>query len=859
MILNFLQTRDPPILPCLHKHPGRKLDPLTGKPSLSSFADDLQQLRGFGEDNKETLGQLLFYFFRLYGHEVDYEKIAISVRQGERIRREEKNWHPGGGQKEGVNRLCVEEPFSTDRNLGNSADDYAWRGIHLEIRRAFDLLADGQQLEKACEQYEFPAQEQSSSIFKKPQSQKATITSSVPTRNGRGGSSHRGGRGGFNSRNQNGNGRRASGSNSYLQGRPQFLHSPPISASAGQEYFAFPRGLHDQLHDQLAQQYQMLEMQSANLRAQLAAQQHAQQAHQVRAAQMHAHAVAQAQAQNRAPNSVSGSPQKSPYVNGRSSPRLAELGIPPSAFPPGYLYHYPGFFHQQQTPDPASQDGTRTNPSSPSLTNSMPGLRRQVHRASNASDTGSLRSHSQPPRGVAPQPLPMGYPNMPPFFDPAMVGGYPIARSTPQDPSIVHPTSDDQISPLSAHPESATTGSPTVSSDQNALKEYPNYSVTEPPPQPKLQDYVVGPIPSFSELAQRRRRVSSEITQPLLNTALRRVSRSPSPLGGHMRSYSTSVTGPNVPTNEQRKARVDSVRPPTDSGPVIVNGSFPTPPREPRSRSDTIDAVPVDMSNAPALGIFVNANNQALHQINELQARQQQVLEEMQRQKAAAAMETMCPPIVNGSTSSNSPSVESNGLARVPSEGQQPFPTLAEGWMNYESSNGSQHVPAEDVSPKRTAAAPWRNTTFTNGLPSLDTANAPRAHPQEVKSATLPLLSPVFETRTPSPTASRSNDLSKLVNGAKTQTKSENQHNRRLSHTPQSNAAKDNRGGAQKGKAQATESGSKSAGTQSSSPWQQQQSSNRSRHKSKNKNKKSTEHKTTGEPLPANAADRKGG
>jgi hypothetical protein len=856
MILNFLQTRDPPILPSLHKLPDRKIDQETGKPSLSSFADDLETIQGFGKSNKESLGQLLFHFFRLYGHEVDYEKIVVSVRQGERIKREDKNWHPGGGQKEGVNRLCVEEPFSTDRNLGNSADDYAWRGIHLEIRRAFELLADGQQLEKACEQYEFPAQEQSSSIFKKPQSQKATITSSVPTRNGRGGSNHRGGRGGFNSRNQNSTGRRSSGSNSYLQGRPPFLHSPPISAGPGQEYFAFTRGMHDQLqlHDQLAQQYQMLEMQSNTLRAHLAAQQHAQQSHQVRAAQMHAHAVAQAQAQNRVTNNVSGSPQKAQYVNGGSSPRMGEIGIPSNSLPQGFLYHYPGFYNPSHPQDAASQDGPRTNPSSPSLSNSIPGLRRQIHRPSNASDTGSLRSHSQPPRGVAPQPIPVGYQAVPQYFDPttATFAGYPIARSTPQDTSVPQATSDVQYSPLSNHPESAVPEVTAPPPESSTSKDYASYHVAEQPQPRQLQDYVVGPIPSFSELAQRRRRVSPEITQPLLNTALRRVSRSPSPLGGHMRSYSTGIHEPNVPVNDQRKARVDSVRPPMDCGPVIVNGSFPTPPREPRIRSDTIESLPPDLSKTNGLGIF--SNQQAMHQINEIHARQQMVLEEMQRQKVVTA-EAIGPAIVNGSTRS-SPSVESNGLVRVPSDGQQPFPALPEGWINYEASNGHNNNHSEDISPKRTLPPQWRTAAYANALPSLDTSNSSRMAPQEVKSATLPLLSPVFETRTPSPTASRSNDVGKLTNGTKVQTKDNNQQHRRASHTPPSNASKDNRNGQQKGKAQSNENGSKSAGANHNGSWQQQP--NRKNNGKKNK-KKPAEQKNAGEPLPANAADRKGG
>lgn len=849
MILNFLQTRDPPVLPCLHKLPARGTDKETGKSSLSSFADDIEKLQGFGEKNTETLGQLLFHFFRLYGHEVDYEGVVISVRQGHRMKREEKNWHTKSGTKEGSNRLCVEEPFSTDRNLGNSADDYAWHGIHLEIRRAFDLLAKGQQLEKACEQYEFPAVEQSSSIFKKPQSQKAILTSSVPTRNGRGGSSHRGGRGGFSPRNNNPTGRRASGSNSYIQGRPPFPHSPPISAGPGHEYFTVPGGLHEQLHDQLAQQYQLLEMQSNSLRARLAAQQHAHQAHQVRAAHMHAHAVAQAQ--GRGPNGVNGSPQKSPYVNGRSSPRLAELGIPPGALPPGFFYHYPGYYNPLPQPDTASTDGSRTNPSSPSLSNSTLGLRRQVHRQSNASDTGGLRSQSQPPHGVAQQPIPIIYPAMPQFIDPASIdpataGGYPIARSTPYATPNLQSTPIAKYSPPSIPTGPAASEVPIAPSEPSAPKEYVGYTF-----QP--QHYVVGPIPSFSELAQRRRRVSPEVTQPLLKTASRRVSRSPSPLGGHMRSNTTSAAQYVVSGIEKDKARVDSGRPAMTDGPVIVNGSNP-PPREPRMRSDTVDALPPNMSTAPGLGIFANA--QTMQQITELHVRQQLVLEEMQRQKAAS--ELQAPTVVNGSSKS-SPHFEANGSTQIPSQGQHPFPALPEGWMKHASSNGKQNNHSEEVSPKRTLPPQWRTPAYTNDLPSLDTSNVPRVHPLEVQSATMPLLSPVFETRTPSPTASRSHQSGKPVNGVsgvKVQDKNNGQQQHRGSHTSPTNETRENRNGHQKGKAHGNENGSKSAGPNGSGTWQQ--SSNRSR-KNKSQKKKAVDQKTIGEPLPANAADRKGG
>lgn len=844
LILNFLQTQDPPILPVLHELPHRRTDKSTGQPSLSSFADDVEKLRGFGAKNKQSLGNLLFHFFRAYGHEVDYEKEAISVRQGKRIRREEKGWHPGGGQKEGVNRLCVEEPFNTDRNLGNSADGYAWRGIHLELRRAFDLLADGQQLGKACEQFEYPPEEKSTSIFQKPQSQKATLTSSVPIRSGRGGSNQRGGRGGLSLKGQHGNNRRSSNSSNYGQAWP-FLHSPPINGAPGSDYFNIPRGLPEQLHDQLYQQYQMLEMQSNSLRAQLAAQQHAQQAYQVRAAQQHAHAIAQAQAQNRAQHSTSGSPQKSAYMNGHS-PRLAELGIPPNAFPPGFLYHYPGFYNASPPDAAASQDGTRTNPSSPSMSTSVPGVRRGGHRVSNASETSNLRSHSQPPRAMAQQPVLVGYPPMPQLADPTSFSGYPIARSTTHDPPSTQPTTEVPYIPV---PQPRQQEPAAVAPVETTPKELVGYYIAEPPAQPRsLQEYAVSQIPSFSELAQRRRRVSPEITQPLLNTALRRVSRSPSPLGGHMRSYSTGIKETVIPATEQRKARIDSVRPPVDSGPVIANGSFPS---QPRQRSDTMDVVLPDMANMPEFGMYVN-NSQAIHHIHQLQGQQQMVYEEIQRQKA---MENRNPPIVDGSMKTNL-AMETNGLSRVSSEGQQSCSALPEGWVNYEPSGGRRGNLDEDISPTRTVAPPWRTPPFVNGLPSLETSNPPRPDPQEIKSATVPLLSPVYETRPPSPPANRSSELNKWSNGSKSHLKENGQQHRRASHAaPNHPTSKESRNGQQKVSQQSN--GHKSnTGSNTSNAWQQQ-GSGRTK-KSRNKKAK-TEQKMTGEPMPANTSERKGG
>ena len=192
MILNFLQTREPPVLPSLHMLPHKKKPPNNGVDV--SFADDIDALRGWGKDNHETLGELLFGFFKKYGHDMDYETKVLSVREGKLLSKAEKGW-----QYLQNNRLCVEEPFSTGRNLGNTADDCSMRGIHLEFRRAHMILAEKADLAECCQIFEFPPEEVHH--VPPPQAPSRLVTLS------RSNSSHRLNRiGGYQSGNQRGGG-----------------------------------------------------------------------------------------------------------------------------------------------------------------------------------------------------------------------------------------------------------------------------------------------------------------------------------------------------------------------------------------------------------------------------------------------------------------------------------------------------------------------------------------------------------------------------------------------------------------------------------------------------------------------------
>ncbi|KAI8875689.1 hypothetical protein K501DRAFT_263396, partial [Backusella circina FSU 941] len=123
MIINFLQTRSPPILPSLHG--GRE-----------RFSEDIDRFYDYGAKNKETLGGLFFAFFRRFAIEFDYYTQVLSVHQGKILSKSQKGWGVGHNRV----CLCVEEPFNLTRNLGNTADPASVRGIRVECHRVISLL-----------------------------------------------------------------------------------------------------------------------------------------------------------------------------------------------------------------------------------------------------------------------------------------------------------------------------------------------------------------------------------------------------------------------------------------------------------------------------------------------------------------------------------------------------------------------------------------------------------------------------------------------------------------------------------------------------------------------------------------------
>ncbi|KAJ2465444.1 hypothetical protein EV174_006658, partial [Coemansia sp. RSA 2320] len=84
LAVNFLQTRTPPILPVIHP-PASSLSAvecMRGGELDLTFNDDIDQLRGFGIPNTESLGYLLYAFFRTYAFEFDFRSQVVSLRHG---------------------------------------------------------------------------------------------------------------------------------------------------------------------------------------------------------------------------------------------------------------------------------------------------------------------------------------------------------------------------------------------------------------------------------------------------------------------------------------------------------------------------------------------------------------------------------------------------------------------------------------------------------------------------------------------------------------------------------------------------------------------------------------------------------
>lgn len=681
-----------------------KLPPKDGHES--AFADDLDALQNFGKRNDETLGDLLFHFFRFYGHEFDYDKHVVSVRNGKQISKVEKKWHMGNN-----NMLCVEEPFNVVRNLGNTADDTSFRGLHMEIRRAFDLISQAK-LEECCEQYNYPKEEER--VWAKPPPKPKPILRSTSQSNRGGRGNHRGG--GRNS-NRNGNSnRRASSSGTYDGNTPYNGGLPP---NMSPQDVWLQRQAQAQLHNDLYTTYSVLQAQENSLRLQLYNQSQGYMQGQ------HGQAYAQSQPGQ---SSSGGIKQQTADRNRTSSFDQPPLTAP--IRPDLYFYplHYPGSpMYGYQSPS--------TNPSSPSLSAAVPELRRSMHRTSVTNGSGpggqsssSLRSHSQPAVRSAPSQLSvpgsgMSNPGLGIYQTLRQANGVPI-------PNFIADENSE-----AAFGSSAASISTTPPEDATP-KEYVGYYVHESAPGTARREPLMA-IPSFGDLNhQSRRRLSTDQLPQSILDRLKRPSRSPSPLG-HDRSFSTGAHSiPLSAVPSQQSVSSSNLRALNTQAPLVVNGS-------------NVPA-PVSIPNWQA-SVSVGSRNGVLG-----------------GDTPVGSVDSMSQ--ASGNTSDFSGDQDESGQVtpKEPRSESRIEPPLVV--------NGS-NPHAYGTSLSNTNSTPPNTSILPNGLISTDSFNPPRLSPtsrnrlarqnggmspldigasqNELPREDMAHLSPVYETRTPSPTTSR--------------------------------------------------------------------------------------------------------
>ncbi|KAL7947531.1 hypothetical protein V8C42DRAFT_288539 [Trichoderma barbatum] len=738
LIIAFLQLRNPPVLPSLHQMPHKNTKP---DGTLSDFADNLKKIKGFGNRNKSSEAELLFQFFRFYAHEFDYDKHVLSVRQGKLITKPEKKWHYAMN-----NQLCVEEPFNTSRNLGNTADEYSFRGLHLELRRAFDLISAAK-LEEACEQYVYPKEEER--VWSRPASQPRPVLlrSSSQTNSGRGGrGGHRGGRHSNNYHRSGGSNRRASSTTPTYDPN---MFVPPVTmpqdmawfAAAGNQY-PFPFAQQDLM--QMAYQQETMRQQLQHLYAQ----------------QTPAFMAHQTMGQQRmSPNTGSSNQQPATDRSRTNSFDTAPIGT--TLRPELYALYGMGI-NQQFYAQTAT--GYGTYPSSPVTTNGMgQEFRRPLQRSTVTSDNGisasssSLRSQSQPPsRSPSAAHSRAAYtpgtgPSSAPGYAPRHMHGVPIPSFVSDDTDL-----DDRSKAASVSPQSEGGRS-------NGLLGSRGPGLGQPPlPQshsPKANGLGIGDVVSQSSSPRRRRLSTDQLPQTILDRRMRRTSRSPSPLD-HTRAVATGTIA-SSPLASAPFPGVGQAQNKNLTRPVVVNGSGLKTSMIAASNQAQKDTM------APEECAIAKIDN-ALHinsapQMNGANAADTSSGQSIPSLAPAPSLPTVvadrAPVIVNGS----------NAKLAVPSTEDASFRDRVAMMNSYQTSSYgmSQDISqANDMaqlppsSKQRLMSKPAQNGV----LAPLDLAMADPRKSIGLEAA-YSHLSPVYETQTSSPTVLRKPDVPPPITG----------------------------------------------------------------------------------------------
>ena len=80
---------------------------------MCDYFDDVEQLKGFGDVNKESLGELVWAFFEHWAWKHDYNNAVVSVRTGGFLTKSQKEWTRRVGNERHL--VCIEVRYAPCR------------------------------------------------------------------------------------------------------------------------------------------------------------------------------------------------------------------------------------------------------------------------------------------------------------------------------------------------------------------------------------------------------------------------------------------------------------------------------------------------------------------------------------------------------------------------------------------------------------------------------------------------------------------------------------------------------------------------------------------------------------------------
>ncbi|KAG0337561.1 hypothetical protein BG004_007602 [Podila humilis] len=119
------------------------------------FFEDISRLPRFWQPTPESLqqsvGELLYEFFRYFASEFRYATHVVSIRKGGLLTKEMKEWTKDQTQAQAESKpqtnvknrylFCIEDPFELDHNIGRPVDRYSLFTIRGEFMRAAKILS----------------------------------------------------------------------------------------------------------------------------------------------------------------------------------------------------------------------------------------------------------------------------------------------------------------------------------------------------------------------------------------------------------------------------------------------------------------------------------------------------------------------------------------------------------------------------------------------------------------------------------------------------------------------------------------------------------------------------------------------